>query len=82
MKDKRFHIHFTPTSASWVNQIKIWLSILQRKQIKRGVFISVKDLIEKIEGFIEHYNKNPNPFKWVKAAQEIIAKAKKPAHAV
>jgi transposase len=82
MRHKRFHIHFTPTSASWMNQIEIWFSILQRKQIKRGVFISVKDLIEKIEAFIEHYNKNPNPFKWVKAPQEIIAKAKKPAHAV
>jgi transposase len=81
-RHKRFHIHFTPTSASWMNQIEIWFSILQRKQIKRGVFISIKDLIEKIETFIEHYNKNPSPFKWVKAAQEIIAKAKKPAHAV
>ena len=82
MRHKRFHIHFTPTSASWMNQIEIWFSILQRKQIKRGVFISVKDLIEKIEAFIEHYNEKPNPFKWVKTAQEIIAKAKKPAHAV
>lgn len=81
-RHKRFHIHFTPTSASWMNQIETWFSILQRKQIKRGVFISVKDLIEKIEAFIEQYNKNPNPFKWVKDAQEIISKAKKPAYVV
>ena len=79
-RHKRFHIHFTPTSASWMNQIEAWFSILQRKQIKRGVFISVKDLIEKIEAFIEQYNKKPNPFKWVKDAQEIISKAKKPAY--
>jgi putative transposase len=79
---KRFHIHFTPTSASWMNQVEIWFSILQRRQIKRGIFISVKDLINKIEAFIEHYNQHANPFKWVKTAQEILAKAKKPAHAV
>jgi transposase len=81
-RHKRFHIHFTPTSASWMNQVEIWFSILQRKQIKRGVFISVKDLIEKIEAFIERYNQNSNPFKWVKTPQEIIPKAKKPAYAV
>ena len=81
-RHKRFHIHFTPTSASWLNQIETWFSILQRKQIKRGVFISVKDLIEKIEAFIEQYNKNPSPFKWVKDAQKIISKAKKPAYVV
>ena len=82
MRHKRFHIHFTPTSASWMNQVEIWFSLLQRKQIKRGVFISVKDLIEKIEAFIEHYNQTHTPFKWVKTAHEIIAKAKKPAHAM
>jgi len=79
-RHKRFYIHFTPTSASWMNQVETWFSILQRKQIKRGVFISVKHLIEKIEAFIEHYNQNPQPFKWVKTAQEIMAKARKPAH--
>jgi len=73
MRHKKFHIHFTPPSASWMNQIEIWFSILQRKRIKRGVFISIKNLIEKIESFIEHYNKNANPFKWVKGAQEILA---------
>lgn len=81
-RHRRFHIHFTPTSASWMNQVEIWFSILQRKQIKRGVFISVKDLIQKIEMFIEHYNQNHNPFKWVKTAHEIIAKAKRPVHAL
>jgi putative transposase len=81
-RHKRFYIHFTPTSASWMNQVEIWFSILQRKQIKRGVFTSVKDLIEKIEAFIEHYNQDSNPFKWVKTPQEIIPKAKKPAYAV
>ena len=81
-RHKRFHIHFTPTSASWMNQVEIWFSILQRRQIKRGVFISVRDLVQKIEAFIEYYNQSPKPFKWVKTAQEIMAKVRKPAHAV
>jgi transposase/transposase-like protein len=81
-RHKRFHIHFTPTSASWMNQVETWFGILQAKRIKRGVFISVKDLVEKIEGFIDHYNKNPKPFKWTKTSQEIMSKAKRPAHAV
>lgn len=81
-RHKRFHIHFTPTSASWMNQVETWFGILQAKRIKRGVFISIKDLVEKIEDFIEHYNKNSKPFKWVKTAQEIMAKTKKPAYAV
>ena len=75
---KRFHIHFTPTSASWMNQVEIWFSILQTKRIKRGIFTSVKDLTEKIEDFIKQYNNSSKPFKWVKTSQEILAKAKKP----
>ncbi len=81
-RHKRFHIHFTPTSASWMNQVETWFGILQAKRIKRGVFISVKDLIQKIEEFINHYNENSKPFKWVKTSPEILAKANKPAHAI
>lgn len=80
-RHKRFHIHFTPTSASWMNQVETWFGILQAKRIKRGVFVSVKDLIEKIESFIKHYNENANPFKWVKTSQEILAKATPNTHA-
>lgn len=78
-RHKRFHIHFTPTSASWMNQIEIWFSILQTKRIKHGIFTSVKDLIRKIEDFIKHYNNNSKPFKWVKSSQEILAKVKRSA---
>jgi len=81
-RHKRFQIHFTPTGASWMNQVETWFGILQAKRIKRGVFISVKDLIQKIEDFIRHYNKNSRPFKWAKTSQEILAKAIRPAHAV
>jgi putative transposase len=80
-RHKNFHLHFTPTSASWLNQIEIWFSILQAKTIKRGVFKSVKDLVQKINDFINHYNKNPKPFRWVKSAQNILLKAQKPAGA-
>jgi transposase len=78
---KRFQLHFTPTSASWLNQVEIWFSILQTKTIKRGIFKSVKDLIEKIENFIKYYNKNPKPFRWIKSSQEILDKVKNIAFA-
>jgi transposase len=81
-RHKRFHIHFTPTSASWMNQVETWFGILHAKRLKRGVFISVKDLIQKIEDFIKHYNNHPKPFKWVKTSQEILAKAKRPVKAI
>lgn len=81
-RHKRFNIHFTPTSASWMNQVETWFGILQAKRIKRGVFISVKDLVQKIGDFIKHYNKNSKPFKWIKTSQEILFKVKKPAHAI
>lgn len=81
-RHKRFHIHFTPTSASWMNQVETWFGILQAKRIKRGIFTSVKDLIQRIEDFIRHYNKNSKPFRWVKTSQEILVKAKRPAHAL
>lgn len=79
-RHKRFHIHFTPTGASWMNQVETWFGILHAKRIKRGVFISVKDLIQKVEDFINHYNNNSRPFRWVKNSQEILAKAKRPAY--
>jgi len=77
-RHKRFQIHFTPTSASWMNQVEIWFGILQAKRIKRGVFTSVRNLITKIENFIESYNESSKPFKWVKTSHEILAKAKRP----
>ena len=80
-KHKRFHMHFTPTSASWMNQVETWFGILHNKRIKRGIFRSVTDLIQKIEDFIKHYNENSKPFRWVKSSQEILGKAKRAAYA-
>ncbi len=73
-KRPRYILHFTPTSASWLNQIEIWFSILSNNQIRRGVFKSVKELINKIKTFIENYNKNAKPFIWTKDAKQILSK--------
>jgi len=60
----RFHRVFTPTHASWLNQIELWFGILSRKVIKRGVFSSKEDLVQKIMSFIEEYNQTARPFQW------------------
>lgn len=73
----RFHLHFTPTGSSWLNQIEIWFGILTSRRIRRGTFKSVKELIEAIEQYIEANNKNPKPFIWTKTADEILTKLHK-----
>lgn len=74
-KHPRYHLHFTPTSASWMNQVETWFSILTRRQIRRGAFKSVKDLVEAIEKYIAAHNQSPRPFVWTKSAEQILAKA-------
>lgn len=74
-KRPRYHLHFTPTSASWMNQIETWFGILHRQAIQRGIFRSVKSLIAAIHAFLEQWNENTEPFKWVKTADEILEKA-------
>jgi transposase len=61
------HFHFTPTRASWLNQVEIWFSILEGKSLRGASFTSVKQLREHIDAFIEAYNQNPTPFVWTKA---------------
>jgi transposase len=56
--------HYTPNHSSWMNQIEIWLSILVRKVLRRGSFISVEDLQSKVMAFIDYYNQTAKPFKW------------------
>ena len=58
------HLHFTPTYSSWLNQVEIWFSKIERQVIARGVFTSVSDLSRKLMRFIRHYNKDPRPLKW------------------
>jgi hypothetical protein len=75
-----YHVHFTPTSASWINQVERWFAELTRKQIQRGVHTSVKQLEADIRTFIDLHNKNPKPFKWTKSADQILASVKRFCH--
>lgn len=70
----RYHVHYTPTYASWLNQVEIWFNIITQKAIRRGTFRSVKDLIEKIKRFVDQYNKHSKPFMWTATPDSILAK--------
>jgi transposase len=72
-----WHVHFTPTSASWINQVERWFAELTRKQLQRGVHRSVAALEADIAAFIEAHNADPKPYKWVKSADEILAAVKR-----
>lgn len=73
-RHKRFHFHFTPTSSSWLNQVERWFRELTTKNIRRGAFASVPDLIASIEEFLNAHNENPKPYVWVATAESILAK--------
>lgn len=77
----RITFHFTPTSASWLNQVETWFSVLSRQAIRRGSFRSVKELIAKIDEFVRGWNAGASPFIWVRTADEILAKAVRKAPA-
>ena len=70
----RFHLHFTPTYSSWLNQVERWFGLLSQRATKRGSFRSVPDLVSKIQAFIDSYNASATPFAWVATAQSIIDK--------
>jgi transposase len=65
-KNPRVHFHFTPTSASWLNQVEIWFGILSRKALRGASFSSIAELRSAIRAFIANYSQNPRPFKWRK----------------
>jgi len=70
----RFHVHFTPTSASWLNLVERFFRDLTDKRIRRGVFRSVPELIKAIENYIDQHNENSRPFVWTAEANDILAK--------
>ncbi|MGD8758372.1 MAG: IS630 family transposase [Deltaproteobacteria bacterium] len=70
----RYHMHYTPTYSSWINQVEIWFNIITQKAIRRGTFRSVKDLVNNINQFVDQYNKNSKPFSWTATADSILAK--------
>ena len=76
-KHPRFHLHFTPTSSSWLNLVEIFFGKLTHKAIRRGVFRSVPDLIDAIDAYLAANNKHPEPFVWTATAEQILAKVRR-----
>ena len=71
-KRPRFHVHFTPTSASWLNLVERWFALLTERQLRRSVHRSTRELEDAIGNFIKHHNKDPKPFVWHKTADQIL----------
>lgn len=72
-KRPRWHVHLTPTSSSWLNQVERFFALITQKKIRRGVYRSVADLKADIQAFIEQHNVEPKPFRWTKSADDILA---------
>ena len=80
-KHPRFHLHFIPTSASWLNMVERFFAEITRQRIRRGVFKSVTELKGAIMEYLEHHNANPTPFVWTKSAGDILEKVARANHA-
>ena len=76
-KRPRYRVHFTPTSASWINQVERWFGLLTERAIRRGVHCSVDALERDIPAFVDATNADPKPFRWVKSADDILASVKR-----
>ena len=74
---RRWHLHFTPTSSSWVNLIERWFKELTDTRLRRGVFSSVAELTTAITTWAEHWNQDPKPFIWKATAEDIITKVRR-----
>lgn len=79
---ERYHVHFTPTYASWLNQVEIWFGIITRKAIRRGSFRAVRELVDKIQRFAEAYNATACPFVWTAKAESILRKLERLCHRI
>ena len=71
----RFHVHYTPTYSSWLNQVERWFAILTQRQLRRSSCVSAKDLVAEIEAFIAAYNTKAHPFVWTATSEAIIKKS-------
>ncbi len=76
-KRPRYHVHYTPTYSSWLNQVERWFGLITQQAIRRGSFSSVKELVRKIDHFVEHYNTHSRPFVWTATAESILAKVER-----
>ena len=77
LKRPRWHLHFTPTSASWLNLVEGWFALLARRQLQRGVFETTADLKTAIHAYIDQTNAEPKPFVWTKTADDVLASVKR-----
>jgi transposase len=77
LRHPRFHVHFTPTYSSWLNQVERWFALLEQKALKRGVHRSTLELEKAIYQFIEASNENPRPYLWTKSADDILDNLKR-----
>ncbi|MEW6248786.1 MAG: IS630 family transposase [Nitrospirota bacterium] len=73
----RYHVHYTPTYASWLNQVELWFRRISQQAIRRGSFQSVKELVAKIDHFVQTHNKTARPFAWTATADSILAKVRR-----
>lgn len=71
-KRPRWHVHLTPTSSSWLNQVERFFALITERKIRRGIYRSVATLRSEIMSFIEHHNTDPRPFRWTKSADDIL----------
>jgi transposase len=78
----RFHMHFTPTSSSWLNMVERFFRDLTQNRLRRGVFRDVEELITAIGNYIDHHNQNPKPFIWTARAADILEKVKRARRAL
>src|SRR5208283_4609852 len=72
LRHPRFHLHFTPTGGSWLNLVERWFALLTEKQLRRGVHRSTRELQDAIRAYLDHHNRNPKPFIWIKTADQIL----------
>jgi transposase len=73
-KHPRYHLHFTPTYSSWLNQVERWFGLITQQAIRRGSFQSVRQLVSNIQLFVDLYNAHKRPFRWTATAESILAK--------
>jgi len=73
----RYHVHYTPTYASWLNQVERWFALITQQSIRRGSVQSVRELIANINHYVEHYNRQTRPFVWTATADSILAKVRR-----
>ena len=73
-RHRRYHIHYTPTYASWLNQVERWFGLITHHAIRRGSFRSVRELVQRIDQYVAHHNLHKQPFAWTATADSIFDK--------